>query len=88
MRIAVYYMFSLLNNLVRILTKNYYLHLVMKSWMKMQNLSNEITAMSYLHKNNKDAKGEYGISHTITILNTNSYTPWDLMGWVEIEREG
>ena len=54
----------------------------------MQNLSNEITAMSYLHKNNKDAKGEYGISHTITILNTNSYTPWDLMGWVEIEREG
>ena len=53
----------------------------------MQNLSNEITAMSYLHKNNKDAKGEYGISHTITILNTNSYTPWDLMGWVEIERE-
>ena len=44
--------------------------------------------MSYLHKNNKDAKGEYGIVHTITILNTNSYTPWDLMGWVEIEREG
>ena len=56
--------------------------------MEMQNLSNKITPMSYLHKNNKDAKGEYGIVHTITILNTNSYTPWDLMGWVEIEREG
>ena len=88
MRIDVYCMFSLLNILVLMFTKNYYLHLVMKSWMEMQNLSNQITPMSYLHKNNKDPKGEYGISHTITILNTNSYTPWDLMGWVEIEREG